>query len=253
MQLSCDEVQRFIPWLLDDELDPEQSLELEAHLGSCAPCRCLLEREGRLRLVLRRAAASIAVPRSLTNRIHQAMERERTCHSKWGKAWPAVAAAAILLSFIWKGASGGSTSADLEELALRHARDLPMDVVAPDVGAVQRYLSGRLPFAVHLPAVATAPSLKILGGRIIQLNDHEAAYVRYDTPHGRLSMVVYQDHAGGEPSELAPLYQVGDRQIAVRHVRGYQAARWRSAGLVYSVVTDAPESELSWVLGQTVP
>jgi anti-sigma factor RsiW len=253
MNLPCDEIQRCIPWLLDDELDPEQSLEVEAHLGACATCRALLAREGQLRLVLRRAAASVAVPLSLRNRIHEAMERERRGATGWSKTWPAVAAAAILLSFIWKGGNGGLPG-DLEELARRHARDLPMDVVAPDVAQVQSYLSGKLPFAVQLPKLAAEEPMKLLGGRIIQLNDRDAAYVRYDTPHGRVSMVVYEDGASAPQvvSEVAPMYHLGDRAVLVKRVRGYTAAQWKSSGLVYSVVTDLPENEFTLVLHDTV-
>lgn len=166
---------------------------------------------------------------------------------------PAIAAAAILLSFIWKGAGGGLPT-DLEDLAARHARDLPMDVTAPDVAEVQSYLSGKLPFAVRLPKLAASEGpIKALGGRIIQLNDREAAYVRYDTAHGRVSMIVYEDGAD-EPrlSEVSPLYRLGEQPILVKHVRGYSAAQWKQAGLVYSVVTDLPESEFNVVLHQSI-
>lgn len=252
MDPTCEEIQRSIPWLLDDELDAEQSLEIEAHLGACAACRAQLERQGQLRLALQRAAASIAVPVSLRNRIHDAMDRERRAQTVWNKAWPAVVAAAILLSFIWKGANGGLAS-DLDELAMRHARDLPMDVVAPDVGEVQTYLSGKLPFAVRIPALNDEEPLKLLGGRVIQLNDHrDAAYVRYDMAHGRVSMVVYQDGANQEMSEVAPLYTLGNQQVMLKQVRGYTAAKWKAAGLVYSVVTDLPENEFSVVLHQSM-
>ena len=247
MELSCEEIQRSIPWLLDDELDAEQSLEVEAHLGTCGDCRAQLERQGHLRLALRRAAASIAVPVSMRVRIHDVMERERRAQTGWNKAWPAVAAAAILLSFIWKGASGGFAG-DLEELALRHARDLPMDVVAPDAGEVQTYLSGKLPFAVRIPTLSADEPMKLLGGRVIQMNDRDAAYLRYDTPHGRVSMVVYQDVANQEMSEVAPLYNLGNRQVMLKRVRGYTAAKWKASGLVYSVVSDLPENEFSLVL-----
>ena len=252
MDPTCEEIQRSIPWLLDDELDAEQSLEVEAHLGTCGACRAQLERQGHLRLALRRAAASIAVPVSLQNRLHDVMDRERRAQTGWNKAWPAVAAAAILLSFIWKGANGGLTS-DFEELATRHSRDLPMDVVAPDVGEVQTYLSGKLPFAVRIPTLSAEGPLKLLGGRVIQLNDHrDAAYVRYDMPHGRVSMVVYQDGANQEMPEIAPMYTLGNQQVMLKRVRGYSAAKWKASGLVYSVVTDLPESELSLVLHQSI-
>ena len=54
---------------LDDELDAEQSIELEAHLAQCAECRARAEREGQLRLVLRRAAQNVKAPASLRLRV----------------------------------------------------------------------------------------------------------------------------------------------------------------------------------------
>ncbi len=252
MHMPCDEVQRAIPWLLDDELDAEQCLELEDHLDHCATCRGALEREGHLRLALRRAAASIAVPVSLKNRLRKTMDRERRLQSRWSKAWPAVVAAAILLSFIWKGTTG-NLAGDLDDLAARHARaDVPMDIVAADTAGVQSYFSGKLPFAVRLPRLDPQDPPNALGGRIVQLGDREAAYVRYDTPHGRMSLLVYEDGNRHGLSEVAPLYKLGEHQVMVKHVRGYTAALWRASGLVYAMVTDLPEAEFTVVLHQSM-
>ena len=243
MNLPCVEVQRSIPWLLDDELDPEQSLEVEAHLGECAACRKSLEREGQLRVVLRRAADSVAVPVAVRERLHDLMERDRHARTRgWSKALPAMAAAAILLSFIWKGTSHG-LAANLEDIALRHAGNLPMDVVASDLTAVQTYLSRKLPFAVQLPSLSSEEPVKQLSGRVIQVKDHDAAYVRYETAHGRVSMVVYEDSANAEP--------LGERPVLLRRVDGITTARWKASGLVYSAVSNLPENEFSMVLRQT--
>ena len=252
MHMPCEEVQRAIPWLLDDELDAQQSLEIEEHLSGCITCRSALEREGHLRLALRRAAASIAVPVSLRNRLRESMERERRLQSRWSKAWPAAVAVGILLSFIWKGTTGNLAS-DLDDLATRHARlDLPMDIVDADAAGVQSYFSGKLPFAVRLPRLDPHDPPDLLGGRIVQLGDREAAYVRYDTPHGRMSLLVYEDGNRNGLSEVAPLYKLGEHQVMVKHVKGYTAARWRSCGLVYAVVTDLPEAEFTVVLHQSM-
>ena len=252
MHMSCDEVQRVIPWLLDDELDAEQSLEIEQHLGSCSVCRSALEREGHLRLALRRAAASVAVPVSLKNRLRETMERERRLQSRWSKAWPAAIAVAILLAFLWKGTSGNLAS-DLDDLATRHARlDLPMDIVAADAAGLQSYFSGKLPFAVRLPRLDPQDPPNMIGGRIVQLGGREAAYVRFDTPHGRMSLLVYEDGYRTGVSEVAPLYKLGEHQVMVKHVRGYTAARWRSSGLVYAVVTDLSEAEFTVILHQSM-
>jgi hypothetical protein len=188
---------------------------------------------------------SIAAPASLRRTMRDAIERERSAQSPtvW-RMVPAAAAAAVLLAFAWHG--GSSRAGDLEAAAERHARDLPMDVVAADIAPVQDYFNGKLPFAVRLPEVAR-PMLKQLGGRVTHLRDHDAAYVRYEVPSGRVSVFVYEDPDNDDDSEVAPLYMVGNHRMLVKQVRGYTVAKWHQAGLTYSLVTDLPERDLAAV------
>ncbi len=239
--IPCSEVERYIPWLLDDELDRDQAIGVEAHLGECAECRAVLESEGRLRLALRRAAHSIAAPARLHRRLNEAIALEHSRTQTWTRRWPAVAAAAILLAFVWRGATSESFS-DLREAAARHAGNLPMDVVAADMGPVQKYFSGKLPFAVNIPSL-TEESPSELGGRVIQLNNHDAAYVRYETPRGRVSIFVYEGPSSGL-YEAEPVYRIDNQPFLLKRVRGYTTLRWLRNGLVYSVVADLPEREL---------
>lgn len=240
-RLMCEEFERAIPWFLDDELDSEYAFEFEEHLGHCAHCRARLEAEGRLRLALRRASSTIAAPARLRARLNEAIEQEARARSSWSRRWPAAAAAAILLAFVWKGASGESVE-DLQEAAARHARNLPMDVVAADLSQVQSYLSSKLPFAVNIPSPVEKPST--LGGRITQIANRDAAYVRYEVPRGRVSIFVYESPDSSIVEE-GPRYRFGQENVMLRRVRGYTAMRWQRNGLVYSVVTDLPEGELS--------
>ena len=71
--------------------------------------------------------------------------------------------------------------------------------------------------------------------------------MRYEMSRGRLSMFVYED-PGFDVSEVAPLYRLGGQRVLVQRLRGYTVARWRSQGVVYSVISDMPERELSSVL-----
>jgi anti-sigma factor RsiW len=248
MSFECDEIRGAIPWLLDEELDPQQVHEVEGHLAKCGPCREVLKREGNLRLALRRVAAESCVSSDLRARISRTCGRERRRHQVIHRVWPAATAAAVLFSFIWQGATGTLSAQDLEEAAVRHARNLPMDVVAGDLDKVQRYFDGKLPFAVRVPQFVRDEPISVeLGGRVINLRDQDAAYVRYELPRGRVSVFVYPEPTSAG-SEVMPLYQVGNRRVIIRQVRGYTAAQWRSQGLVYSLVTDLPERELSTVL-----
>ena len=237
--MSCEEVQRVIPWLLDDELDPGYGLEVEDHLGECEACQAILQREGQLRTTLRRAVGSVAAPARLRRRLNEAIEAERGRAGRFSRLWPAAAAAAILLAFVWRGAVGGF-SADLDEVAVRHALNLPMDVVAADANKVQSYLNGKLGWAVQLPTLSS-PS-ESLGGRVTQFNNHDAAYIRYNTARGPVSFFVYPDPGYGT-NEGVPTYRVDNRQVVLKRVRGYQVARWRAHGMIYSAVSGLPEME----------
>jgi anti-sigma factor RsiW len=232
-------------WLLDDEIEPTLLLELEAHLNDCTGCRATLEREARLRDTVRRAVSTTVAPPALRHRIHDVLDRDRRGRTLLAQWWPAAAAAVVLVALMAKGGTGIALP-DLDEAALRHARDLPLDVVAADVGQVQRYFAGKLPFAVQLPHVGDTP-VRLLGGRVTHVRDREAAYVRYEVPSGRVAVFVYED-PGAEISELAPLYRVGRQRMVVQTVRGFTVARWRAGGLVYSIVTDLPPQEIPRVL-----
>lgn len=249
MGLKCEEVRGLIPWLLDEELEPQQASEIEAHLSECAACRLVLHREGQLRLTVRRSSEAVCCSTELRARVLRTVGRERRRQQVIHRVWPAATAAAVLFSFVWQGATGTLSAQDLEEAAVRHARNLPMDVVAGDLDKVQRYFDGKLSFAVRVPQfVRDEPISFELGGRVINLRDQDAAYVRYELPGGRVSVFVYPEPSAAAASEVMPMYQVGNRRMLIRHVRGYTAAQWRQQGLVYSVVTDLPERELSHVL-----
>ncbi|MEZ4271211.1 MAG: zf-HC2 domain-containing protein [Myxococcota bacterium] len=240
MQSLCIEVQNQIPWLLDDELEPDQVWEVERHVNACPACRACLDSEERLRATLRSAASSVGAPARLRRRLQESIALEQQCTKRSHRFWQAAAAAAIFAAFVWQG--NFASVDDLDEATFAHSRDLPMDVVAGDVLQVQRYLSGKLPFRVQMPVLPK--SMESLGGRITQLNNHAAAYVRYDTPDGRVSVFVYED-PNASPVEAGPHYRLGGRPVVLRRIRGYTTARWRSQGLVYSVVSDLPEGKLT--------
>ena len=75
-EITCTESQQLIPWLLDDELDAAQSLMVENHIDHCGDCRAFLEHEAQLRLVVRRAAGNVVVPKSLRSFMEHELEAD---------------------------------------------------------------------------------------------------------------------------------------------------------------------------------
>ncbi|MBN1962446.1 MAG: zf-HC2 domain-containing protein [Deltaproteobacteria bacterium] len=237
--MMCIEVVRSIPLLLDDELDLANAQEVEAHIQQCASCRAVLEHEGRLRLALLQVSQQVTASASLRRKVNALIVNERP-QSRWVHAWPAVAAASLLIVLIWKGQTTNHVS-DLDVIA--KGPDLPMDVVAADVAPLQAYFSSKLPFAVHLPHISDG-AVNSFGGRVMNLRNRYAAFVRYNMQRGHVSMLVYEDNDEDFP-ETAPLYRIGNERMLVKQVRGYTVAKWRSSGLTYSVVTDLPVEEFS--------
>ncbi len=244
--MDCTEAGMLIPLLLDDELDAEQSLRLEGHLDVCSHCQQELEREGELRLALRRAAERVVAPAALRARIADELSQSQTTERRWTR-WVPMAAAAVFMMFLGFEGLYPDTSRDLEAVTARHARNLPMDVAAGEWREVQSYLNGRLPFSVRKPALRPARGMNLEGGRVTQLGNREAAWVRYRMRDGRVSMFVYQDSRAAE-SDLSPLYRMGKKRVSMDRMRGLNIARWRDGDLVYSIVTDLPESDLRAVL-----
>jgi len=241
MRQSCENIQRAIDWLLDDEIDSDTVSEIESHLSQCFTCREHLNDQAQLRQAVKLAGEQVIAPLNLRRNIQSLLAEEHP-KTSWQKLWPIAASILILMMFVWN--SSNHASRGLEQLALRHARNLPMDVQAADLGQVENYFSEKLPFAVQLPILREEP-VDSIGGRIIQLDNHEAAYVRFQMPHSRLSVFVYQD---SDPAPQEPLHN--QHQILLRHVNGYTTAQWHQRGLVYSVVTDLSEPELNAVLQQ---
>ena len=189
VSMDCEEVQLAVPFVLDDDVEPHYLLEVEQHLQSCPQCRGFLEREVALRETLHRAMDSVSAPDRLRRRVQASIEQERRASHPVSRAWPALAAAAVLVVFVWQGARGVEGTAELEEVTQRHSRVLPPEVVGPNVENVASYFHGKVPFAVRLP---TAPQPIQVAGRVTHLYDKEAVHLRYDLPDGHFSLFVYE-------------------------------------------------------------
>lgn len=87
------------------------------------------------------------------------------------------------------------------------------------------------------------PAWQILGGRVVRLGNHEAAWLRLKAGQGEISVFVHEE----EPSwmdERLPTMSQGAHQTVMTQRRGYTLARWASSGLVYSLVTELPQERV---------
>lgn len=115
--MDCAAIRRYLDLLIDDELDPRDRLDADAHVDACAACRGLVRREQELRRLLRDRLDVPAAPPRLRGAILAALDAEvrGSRPSLWDRlvefGAPALLTAAIATVIIWPfGAPAGAES-----------------------------------------------------------------------------------------------------------------------------------------------
>jgi mycothiol system anti-sigma-R factor len=244
--MTCQELDQFLYPYLDGEFQPEERLDVESHLASCAECARQVEEERRMRESLRRAARqsvqSARAPASLRAGIQAGLQREQR-RAQVG-VWMRASAAAIVLvaaGGTWVGLQAGERHRFVEDAVKRHAKGLPHEIAAVDPEGVEAWFDGKLDHPVTLPRL---PNANISGARISNVKDRPAAYISYETPseeHGaparRIGLFVFDDTRRDVPAKPLPA-------VEVKSSEGYNVAVWRDGEIVYELVSDLNEADI---------
>jgi anti-sigma factor RsiW len=110
--------------------------------------------------------------------------------------------------------------------ALGHGK--PIEIASSNPAEVERWLAGKVDFAVTLPQVRGA---KLAGGRLCSVAGRHAFLAFYDAGPRRMSLFAM----AAEPTALAP--------PCVEGIRGFTVCRHRAKGVDYALVSDLPASE----------
>ena len=85
--------------------------------------------------------------------------------------------------------------------------------------------------------------MRLVGARFSQLHDWPAAYMRYETPRGRVGLFIIDDPKR-RVAEEGHAVRAGPETIWMMNTRGYNVAVWRRNEIVYSLVSDLDEADL---------
>ena len=242
--MDCAEVQRFLQPYLDGEIDGEERIFISAHLQSCERCQRDASFEQAFRDTVRRHAASPAAPPQLREKVLRALdEPPESKVVRWARmAIPAAAAVLLVLGVAISKRDGmpvaGATLAD--QSIDWHRRDLPLDVTGSSPDTIRRFFSDKVPFAVR-PPVFKLPKTQLLGGRLSNLREHQAAYLIYQMGGHRVSVFIY-DASAMTPEGVSR--RVGARNVLWSQRRGYNVAMYRSGGTGYVVASDLEPQQL---------
>jgi hypothetical protein len=247
--MDGDDVERLVELSLDGELGPSEEADLAAQITGSPEARDLARRTKRfhlgLRDKLREASKDTMTPPDLEHRVVYRLRCEsegaREARRPWGRAVVATLAVAVVV------VAGWSTSAEVmdpEDLVERHSSNRPPELrPRGSLDETNQFLRSHLGFLVHVPEIRE-PHVRLVGVRLAQLRNHEAAHVMFDHRGARISMLAFP-----RPSRLRPpagftTRVVSGREVVVGQHRGYNLVAFAEGDVAYALVSVLDREQL---------
>jgi len=234
--VTHDDPTRLLHAYLDGELDPVNTLALEARLARDPRLAAGLSQLETLQRMIRESLPREAPSAALRGRIEAAIgvrpRREFT--------WRALAAGVAIAAVVAGGSTALLTGASATELVRRevvagHIRAVmaarPVDIASADVRVVAPWFDGRHAAAPHVVDLAAA-GFPLLGARLDVVNEAAVPTLVYRDQTHLISVTTVPVAAG---QALAPVQS---------RLGGYNVTRWIENGDCYWVVSDATNDEI---------
>jgi anti-sigma factor RsiW len=243
--VTCEEARPLVHAYLDGELDLVRSLEIEAHLSSCAACARGEASLRTLRTAFSNGALYHEAPAGLERRVRGAVRDARRAegrprvalrHYGWGGA---AAAAVLFVAIIVRGVlPTGPSAGDLtaREVVDDHLRSLTAnhltDVLSSNQHTVKPWFDGKLSFTPPVEDLA-AEGFPLVGGRLDYLDNHLVAAVVYRRRQHIINLFI------------SPAERAADTVPASKVRGGYNIVHWTKAGMAYWAVSSVSATELA--------
>ncbi|AKF06256.1 putative transmembrane anti-sigma factor [Sandaracinus amylolyticus] len=254
-------------------------MEFDSHLASCPVCRehaafarsvkqtikqelGTVKAPEHLRLRVLTAIQSAPPPRSVTpaaiteETVSAAPSPRREPRRRRGlRVWMlparyAVPAAAAAVFFVALGARTDDGEADeaavaattmplFEDVVRRHSSDHPAEVAGPPQQVVG-WFRGKLEFPVR-PVEFDRADARLLGARLSNIRERDAAAFYYDVRGHRVTVVVFERPQRAMPVQIfsgAQRVSLHGRELYYRQVRGYTVPVVEHDGLTYAFTGD---------------
>jgi anti-sigma factor RsiW len=270
MLYGCEEARRYVDAWVDGELDPGASLLVETHIGSCGGCRDEADMIRSLKRAMAGMREAKGASQPLRARVLAALDQEEqsqnaeAAHERKRRHATGfvLAGAALAGAILITGRQTTTTPSDmqvagagmfpsvLEDIASRHARDLPVEVRASQPDQVENFFRGRLDIPVR-PVAFRGVHAQLVGARISNVRDHMAAALFYDVAGRRVTVFVFD--ASLLPKQPAgPVFRtmVNNQPVFVGNAHGYTVAFSEHDGVGYAVASDLPPQDTIRIVGQ---
>ena len=257
MTFGCDEARRWLDAWVDQELDASAAVHVEAHLARCGSCRAEAEDLKALKSALAGLREECA-PTALRFKISAALEacdhaqeveqsaQRRKKHALGFAITGAALAGAVLATGhrMHPSAIEAGVLPVVEDVAQRHARELPAEVEASDPTQVAQWFRGKIDVPVR-PVMFRGVSARLVGARISNVSDRMAAALYYDVGGRRVTVFVFDSAVlprAFDTDGLQPV-RVNNQPAYVGNARGYTVVLSERGGVAYAVASDMPPSD----------
>ncbi len=240
--MPCRDLDNLLYPYLDGELLEQDRAAFESHLASCSGCRAEVDRESKMLLLIRSRAkqGSAPAPQALREKLTEQLHHET--RARRVRAISKLAAAAAGLAFCTVAAHHGWRSYQrklyVEDAVNRHARAYPLEIEKPSAEQLEAWFNdGKLDHRVAVPRFQNAG---VTGGRLINVRDRPAAYIRFAAQgNRRLGLFVYGDKPGDVDVTA---------EAEVDRSNGFNSVTWREGDVVYTLVTDLNDDDIRQML-----
>ena len=261
---ACEDRVASLDLYVDGEICHVERAEIDAHLDGCAGCRAYVLSRGSMRDSLRSSVGSPCLSSEFRARLEARLrEAQPACAMQQsgphrvviaaaGAALAAAAALATVGTIRWlrpvetvlsehgsplsQGEVAGQATirTPIVSDAVRwHRRDMPVEITGPDEARVSDWFVAKVEFPVRAPDFDAHAIL--LGGRIGNVQNHDAAYLLYDVDGSKVSVLIFEaEHSG--------LTQVtgGEGRVYVDNSSGYHVGLGQRDGVGYAFTSDLP-------------
>lgn len=229
--MNHEEAQALLEAYHDEQLGIADTVQIEAHLGTCEACRGWLHERQALRKRLRAAPLRYKMPADLDAAIRARVEPTMSAsagprRSIPAPSWPRALAASLVVGLVglWGGRMLGSRGDGADQWVAAYVRSTlsahPLDVPSSDHHTVKPWLSARLPFSPPVPEAA-GPDDELLGARVDYIERTAVAALVYR--HGKHQVDVFVWPAGARPEPASASAPIAGFHVMSARVRDFNA------------------------------
>ena len=241
--MDCNQTKILIDAFADNELDINNSIEVERHIADCKDCSLLYRNYMALHSVLRDEPVYYTPPAELIKKVSASITGSEKKHVdvksrifSWQGAAALFAFAAIVLIFIVLFRTPPTTETQLtEQIVDNHMRSLMpnhlIDVQSTDQHTVKPWFNGKLDFSPPVTDLS-AQGFNLTGGRLDYINGQPVAAIVYQRKAHYINLFFW----------FSDNKEDINKKVAV--TRGYNVIHWTKGNKNYWAVSDINLTEL---------